>query len=113
MEHEQEPSPNVGSAVPLPALLAAVVAGAFVLAATILWWSFGGSSAPRPLVLATGPDGGAYHALGGALARLIESEGLSPSVTVRATEGSRENMALLAGGEVDHALHQSLSLIHN
>jgi TRAP transporter TAXI family solute receptor len=107
MEQKEDPSRDVGSAVPWPALLAAVVAGVFVLAAAVLWWSLGGSSAARPLVLATGPEGGAYRALGGALARLIESEGLSPSVTVRATEGSRENMALLAGGQVDLAILQS------
>jgi TRAP-type uncharacterized transport system substrate-binding protein len=41
------------------------------------------------------------------LGRLIEEEGLAPSVTVRATEGSGENMALLATGAVDLAILQS------
>lgn len=98
---------DVGSSVPVPALVAGVLAIVFVFGAVALWWSYGGADTRRPLVMATGPEEGAYHALGGALARLIEEEGLAPSVTVRATEGSRENMALLSRGEVDLAILQS------
>ena len=101
------PPPDVGSTVPVPALVAGVVAIVLILGGLAFWWSSRGSDARRPLILATGPEEGAYHALGGALARLIEEEGLAPSVAVRATEGSRENMALLARGEVDLAILQS------
>ena len=83
------PAPDVGSTVPVPALVAGVVAIVLILGGLVFWWSSRGSDARRPLILATGPEEGAYHALGGALARLIEDEGLAPSVTVRATEGSR------------------------
>ena len=97
----------MGSSLPVPVLVAGVLAVVLVLGGLGFWWSSGGADTRRPLVLATGPEEGAYHALGGALARLIEKEALAPSVTVRATEGSRENVDLLARGEVDLAILQS------
>jgi TRAP transporter TAXI family solute receptor len=99
--------PDVGSSVSVATLLSGGLAIVLVLAGLTLWWSSRLADARRPLVLATGPEEGAYHALGEALARLIEEEGLAPSVEVRATEGSRENMALLEGGKVDLAILQS------
>jgi TRAP transporter TAXI family solute receptor len=58
-------------------------------------------------VLATGPESGTYHALGLALGRLIEAEGLATRVEVRPTEGSGENMQLLASGAAQLAIVQS------
>jgi TRAP transporter TAXI family solute receptor len=97
----------LGSSLPLAALLAAAVALVLVVGAVGLWWVEGRQTSRRPLVLATGPEEGAYYALGGALARLIEDESLAPSVTVRPTEGSAENMQLLSTGAVDLAIVQS------
>jgi len=109
LEQQQHPErpPDVGSPLPLAALLAATVAVLFVVGGIALWWSFAGGVSTRPLVLATGPEEGAYHALGTALAGLLEEQGLAPSVALRATEGSGENMALLATGDVDLAIVQS------
>jgi TRAP transporter TAXI family solute receptor len=103
------PSPGrgVGSRMPLPALLAAAVALVVVLGGLALWWSLARARPSGPLVLATGPEAGAYHALGTALARLIEEEGLAPQVTVRPTQGSGENMELLSTGVADLAIIQS------
>jgi TRAP transporter TAXI family solute receptor len=103
----ERPARDVGSSVPLPALIAAVVALALVVGGLALWWSSRAPAARRPLVLATGPEVGAYHALGTAMARLLEEHGLAPSVTVRATAGSAENATLMRRGEVDLAIIQS------
>ena len=107
MMKSSSPSPGVGSPLPLPALLAALVALLVVGGGLAAWWSLAQAGRSRPLVLATGPETGAYHALGSALASLIEDEGLAPQVTVRATEGSGENVDLLAAGAVDLAIIQS------
>jgi len=108
----KSPPPEVGSPVPLAALLAALVALLVLAGGLATWWSLARASRSRPLVLATGPEIGAYHALGSALARLIEDEGLAPRVTVRATAGSGENMELLAAGDIDLAIIQSDTNAH-
>ena len=107
MMKSSSPSPGVGSPLPLPTLLAALVALLVVGGGLAAWWSLAQAGRSRPLVLATGPETGAYHALGSALASLIEDEGLAPQVTVRVTEGSGENVDLLAAGAVDLAIIQS------
>ena len=61
-------SRGVGSPLPLPALLAALVALLVVVGGLAFWWSLARADRRRPLVLATGPGTGAYHALGTALA---------------------------------------------
>jgi TRAP transporter TAXI family solute receptor len=103
----EERTGDVGSSVPVAALVAATVALVLVAGAVGLWWVEGRKTARRPLVLATGPEEGAYNALGGALARLIQDEGLAPSVTVEPTEGSAENIELLSAGAVDLAIVQN------
>lgn len=100
-------SRDVGSRLPLPALLAALVTLVVVVGGLAFWWSLARADRRRPLVLATGPRTGAYHALGMALAGLLEDEGLAPRVTVRETEGSVDNVELLATGAADLAIIQS------
>jgi len=99
--------PDVGSPLPAATLVGGALAIVLVLGGLTLWWSGRHADARRPLVLATGPEEGAYHALGEALGRLIEDEGLAPSVAVRATEGSLENLTLLEEGQADLAILQS------
>jgi TRAP-type uncharacterized transport system substrate-binding protein len=106
-ERHPRPTLDVGSSLPFPALLAAFVALLVFAGGLTVWWSLARSERTRPLRLATGPRTGAYHALGSALARLIEDEGLAPRVSVRSTQGSGENMELLAAGAVDLAIVQS------
>ena len=48
---------------------------------------------PRAIVMATGPEGGAYAELGARYREILARKGLE--VRLRATEGDRENLALL------------------
>ncbi len=106
-DSESTRSRAVGSPFPLGAMLAAVVALG-VLIGGFAWWRSARAEGPVDrLVLATGPESGAYHALGVAMARLIEERGLVDAVEVRATQGSVENMRLLGSGEADLAIAQS------
>jgi TRAP transporter TAXI family solute receptor len=98
---------HVGSSLPVTAIVAAGVSLLVLVGGFSLWRSFRQVRERRVLVLATGPESGTYHALGQALGRLIEAERLAARVDVRATEGSGENMGLLASGVADLAIVQS------
>ncbi len=98
---------DVGSSLPVAALVAGLVFVLVLISGFGLWGSLRRSGRPRTLVLATGPEGGAYHSLGVALAPLIEERGLAKEVHVQATEGSGENMRLLDSGAADLAIVQS------
>ena len=97
---------NVGTSVPWPAILAAVLTVVLIAIGVVIWRA-PDASTRETLVLATGSESGVYHALGTAYARSIERRGLADRVEVRTSHGSVENMRLLESGEVDLALVQS------
>jgi len=68
----------------------ALVAGSFWLAAQFIE-----PMPPHRIVLATGPEGGAAHALGERYRAVLAKTGIT--VEVRATRGAGENVGLLAG----------------
>lgn len=78
----------VNAGLPLVALLVAA-------AALALWaaWKVLEPTPDKKLVLATGPDQGAYEAFARRYLPLLQAQGLT--VTLRATQGSGENLALL------------------
>jgi TRAP transporter TAXI family solute receptor len=82
-----------------------IVAGLMLLAAWITF-AYTEPAPPRRVTLATGIAGGAYLNFGQDLAKLVE-KAHGPRVTVRPTEGSAENLRLLARGAVDVAFVQS------
>jgi TRAP transporter TAXI family solute receptor len=98
---------DVGSSLPVTALLAAGVSLLVLIGGFSLWRSLRQGGERQVLVLATGPESGTYYALGQALGRLLEAERLAARVDVLATEGSGENMELLASGVADLAIVQS------
>ena len=108
MEHSQ-PGENVGSSIPIPAIIALIVAFAVIFGGIAAYRSLSEDEAHRELVIATGVDTGTYHALGLALGRLLESHGVVERVTVLPTEGSVANMRLISGmdGGADLAFIQS------
>ena len=79
-----------------------------VLMLVMGWVTFAYTEPPPPkrVTLATGTAGGAYLRFGEDLAKLVKGAP-GPSVTVRKTEGSAENLRLLARGEVEVAFVQS------
>lgn len=69
-----------------------------------LAWSFVDPAPPDSIVMATGPEGGAYHRYGQAYRKALAKEGIK--VDLRPTEGTAENLELLAKGEVEIAFVQ-------
>ena len=84
---------------------------AFVLLAALGWigWVLGRQEAlpPRTIVMATGPEGGAYAEIGARYREVLARKGLR--VHLRATEGDSENLSLLErrGSGVSVAFLQS------
>ena len=102
------PEENVGSSVPVVAIVASIVAVVVIAVGFYAYRSFSGEAARHEIVIATGPDTGTYHALGEALARILEGTTIVRSAEVRATGGSVENMDLIGRGEgADLAFVQS------
>jgi len=114
MEHAESES-NVGSAIPLRAVIAALVAITFIVAGFLVYRLVSTGDERREIVIATGPETGTYHALGTALARVLESEGVVHSATVLPTDGSVANMELIgdASAEIEFALVQSDTQAHD
>ncbi|MBK9244754.1 MAG: ABC transporter substrate-binding protein [Burkholderiales bacterium] len=86
-----------------------LAAGPFVLvAAALLWIAYEllDPAPPHRVVLATGPEQGAYAEFGRAYAQALARHGIE--VQLRATEGSAENLRLLRDGreQVDLAFAQ-------
>jgi len=108
MEHTA-PDQNVGSSIPFVAIIATVVALAVVVGGFYGYRTLSGDSDRREIVIATGPETGTYHALGVALARVLEGASVVESTEVLATGGSVENMERIdgAGGGADLAFVQS------
>ncbi len=75
------------------ALLVAVPVLALVVASIWLAVQFLDPMPPRRIVLATGPEGSALHALGERYAERVSAQGIA--VDVRATRGPADNVVLL------------------
>jgi TRAP transporter TAXI family solute receptor len=103
--HDQD----VGSSVPVLAIVATVVALAVIVGGFYAYRTLSGEHSTHEIVIATGAESGTYHALGKALARVLEDTGTVKSADVRPTSGSVQNMDLIGevGGAVDLAFVQS------
>jgi TRAP transporter TAXI family solute receptor len=114
MEHSQ-PDRDVGSSVPVVAIVASVVALAVIVGGFYGYRKVSGDHAHHEIVIATGPETGTYYALGEALARVLEGASVVESAEVLSTEGSVENMERIdgAGGGADLAFVQSDTPIGN
>jgi TRAP transporter TAXI family solute receptor len=88
---------NVGASVPVIAIIASLVAVAIIACGIYLYRVVSTEVAYRQIVIATGPETGTYHALGHALKRVLENSEAFGPVAVQATDGSVENMQLIAG----------------
>jgi hypothetical protein len=86
---------GVGSPLPIPAIVAAVVALVVVAAGVVAYLTLSRVETHRELTIATGSEGGTYYGLGSALARVLEAEGVVQQARVMATEGSVHNMQLI------------------
>jgi TRAP transporter TAXI family solute receptor len=96
MEHPASDQ-NVGSSIPFVAIIATVVALAVIIGGFYAYRTLAGDRARREIVIATGAETGTYHALGEALGRVLEAEGVARSVKILETEGSVTNMQLIGG----------------
>jgi len=81
------------------AMVVVLIAAALSLSAA----AAGGASPLRALEIATGSVGGAFHLVGAAVARELESA-LRIPVTAAVTQGSAENVRLLDRGSVELAI---------
>jgi hypothetical protein len=88
---------SVGDPVPVFAIIASLVAFAIIAGGIYLYRTVSTEVAYRQIVIATGPETGTYHALGHALKRVLQNSDAFDSVAVQATDGSVENMQLIAG----------------
>lgn len=98
---------TVGSAIPTAAIVATLVAVAVLIGGFAVFHTLSRGEEQQEIVIATGAEGGTYHALGSALARLLVDRHLVSRATVRTTEGSVSNMGLIGTGAADLALVQS------
>jgi len=92
---KKAPDHNVGSSVPVLAIVATVVALAVIIGGFLAYRSLSGERARHQIVIATGSEAGTYYALGEALGRVLEAEGVARSVRVLETDGSVANMQLI------------------
>jgi len=100
---------DVGTGLPLPAIIAVGVALVMLLTSAVVLVSLRGGDEARHLAIATGPESGTYHALGKAIAGVLENEEVVATADVRSTAGSVTNMELVGGDQrrVDLAFVQS------
>jgi len=106
MEHPASDQ-NVGSSIPFVAIIATVVALAVIIGGFYAYRTLSGDRARHQIVVATGADGGTYHALGAALAQILTLMDVVDSAKVRSTGGSVENMEMIENGDADLAFVQS------
>ncbi len=97
MRHDQ----SVGSSLPVPAIVAGVLAIIVVIAGLTAYFVLDEAETGHEVVIATGSESGTYFALGTALARVLEREGVVKSATVLPTDGSVANMRLIGQNESD------------
>jgi TRAP transporter TAXI family solute receptor len=86
---------DVGSSLPVPAIVAGVVAIVVVIAGLTAYFVLEDADSGHEIAIATGGESGTYFALGTALARVLEGEGVVRSAAVLSTEGSVANMQLI------------------
>ena len=86
---------DVGASIPLPAIIAALIAVAVIAGGFYTFRSVSSDATFRHLTIATGPESGTYHALGSALKRVLEGNNAFSSVDILSTDGSVENMQLI------------------
>lgn len=100
---------DVGASFSPIAVIAVVLALLMISVGIYLYRTFTTDVAYRKIVIATGSETGTYHALGGALQRLLEQTGLFESVEVLSTDGSQDNIRLVGNvdGQVDIAFAQA------
>lgn len=88
---------EIDSRVPMPAVIAGIVAVLMIILSGVLFWTLSDDKTPQRIVIATGAESGTYHMLGLSLAEVLEAEGIAESVEVFSTEGSVANMELFGG----------------
>jgi len=100
---------DVGSSIPVLAIAAAIVELVMIFGGIFAYRSMSREHARHQIVIATGDESGTYHALGKALARVLEGTGTVRSAEVMPTSGSVQNMRLIGdpSGGVDLAFVQS------
>ena len=100
---------DVGASFSPIAIIAVVLALLMISVGIYLYQSFTTDIAYRKIVIATGSETGTYHALGGALKRLLQQTELFESVEVLSTDGSEDNIRLIGmeDGGVDIAFAQA------
>ena len=81
MEHPK-PEQDVGSSVPVLAIVATVVALAVIVGGFLTYRSFSREKAHGEIVIAAGSPSGTYYALGEALGRVLVAQGVAKSVRV-------------------------------
>lgn len=100
-------SPNVGASIPMPAIIASLVAIAIIIGGIYVYRDVSAEEAHSHITIATGSETGTYHALGKSLKRVLENSESFASVEIRPTDGSVENMQLIgAEGGIDLAFVQ-------
>ncbi|MEH6591803.1 MAG: TAXI family TRAP transporter solute-binding subunit [Halioglobus sp.] len=106
---------DVGASFSGIAVIATVLALLMISVGIYLYRTATTEVAYKKIVIATGSETGTYHALGGALKRLLQSSGLFESVEVLPTDGSEDNIRLIgmADGEVDLAFAQADASVNN
>ena len=108
MNQQSNKNEGVGASIPVIAILATVAAIVIIAGGTYFYRGFSIETAHRPITIATGSESGTYHAMGEALRRVLIGTGKFNEVTLLATDGSVENMALIRtpGSDVDLAFVQ-------
>jgi TRAP transporter TAXI family solute receptor len=89
---------DVGSSLPVPAIVAGVVAVVVVIAGLVVYFTLTEAETGHEIVIATGSETGTYHALGLALGKVLEAEGVVRYAEILATDGSVSNMELISQG---------------
>jgi TRAP transporter TAXI family solute receptor len=98
---------DVGSSVPVVAIVASAVTLSVIVGGFVGFRWLSTSESDYSVVVATGPETGTYHALGTAIAHVLEADGIVETATAMITEGSVSNMALIGDGTADLAIVQS------
>ncbi len=105
---------SVGTSIPMPSIIALIIALLVIGGGVATYRTVVEDEDRHELVIATGAKSGTYHALGLALGRLLEEQGIVDSVTVISTDGSAANMQLISSAEggADLAFIQSNAPAH-